>query len=198
MAYLGAGIAWTLAALPDAEAPRLLAVTRASAEKRIVEAGLRGELAGDPAEAQVFRREALAGGVASLRSVAALWPATAPAVRDAEKALGAGAPRPTARAEVRDARDPRVPIRSEEVRGPLDVYYYDHLASVLGEPVPAAALAGRTHGDVLAYECLNLVDGKRSVAEIRDVLTGRYGPVSVADVTEYLDILSRAKVVTWR
>ena len=57
---------------------------------------------------------------------------------------------------------------------------------------------GRAHGDVLAYECLNLVDGKRSVAEIRDVLTGRYGSVPVADVAEYLDILSRAKVVSWR
>ena len=195
VAYLGAGIAWTLAALPDAEAPRLLAVTRAAAEKRIVEAGLRGELLGDPAEAAVFRREAAATGVATLRSLATLWPVAAPAVRDAEKALAAGAPRSAPRA---DARDARVPVRSEEVRGPLDVYYYDHLAEVLGDPVPTAALTGRAHGDVLAYECLNLVDGKRSVADIRDVLAGRYSSVSVADVAEYLDILSRAKVVSWR
>jgi hypothetical protein len=51
---------------------------------------------------------------------------------------------------------------------------------------------------VLAYECLNLVDGKRSVAEIRDVLVGRYGPVTVAEVAEYLEILARARVVSWR
>ena len=32
----------------------------------------------------------------------------------------------------------------------------------------------------------------------REILAGRYGSVPVADVTEYLDILSRAKVVSWR
>jgi aminopeptidase YwaD len=78
------------------------------------------------------------------------------------------------------------------------VYYYDHLAEVLGEPLPVAALRERPRGDVLAYECLNLVDGKRSVAEIRDVLVGRYGPVTVAEVAEYLEILARARVVSWR
>jgi hypothetical protein len=198
VAYLGAGIAWTLAALPDVEAPRLLALTRAAAETRIVEAGLKGELSGDAAEAAVYRREAVAAAIATLRSVAALWPTTAPAVKEGEKALLAGGARPAARSDARDTRDSRVPVRSDEVRGPLDVYYYDHLAEVLGEPVPAAALSSRAHGDTLANECLNLVDGKRTVAEIRDVLTGRYGTVAVADIAEYLDILSRAKVVSWR
>jgi hypothetical protein len=35
VAYMGAGIVWTLAALPDAEAPRLLACVRAGGEERI-------------------------------------------------------------------------------------------------------------------------------------------------------------------
>jgi hypothetical protein len=42
------------------------------------------------------------------------------------------------------------------------------------------------------------VDGKRTVADIRDVLTGRYEPVPLRDVAEYLELLARAKVITWR
>ena len=39
VAYIGAGIVWTLAALPDAEAPRLLAVARASVEQQVLARG---------------------------------------------------------------------------------------------------------------------------------------------------------------
>jgi hypothetical protein len=77
------------------------------------------------------------------------------------------------------------------------VYYYDHLVEVLGT-VPSTALAAGRKGEVLSYECLNFVDGRRSVAEIRDLLTGRYEPVPVAEVAEYLDLLARAGVVSWR
>jgi hypothetical protein len=104
-------------------------------------------------------------------------------------------------------RDPRVPVRSPEVRGPLDVYYYDHLSAALGQgpsgDVTGAAgtdvaLTRRAGGDVLAYEALNLVDGRRSVSEIRDVLTGRYAPVPLAELAEYLELLARARVLGWR
>jgi hypothetical protein len=44
-------------------------------------------------------------------------------------------------------------------------------------------------------EAFNLVDGKRSVSEIRDVLAGRYEPVPLAEVAEYLDRLARAGAV---
>ena len=36
------------------------------------------------------------------------------------------------------------------------------------------------------------------MADIRDVLTGRYEPVPVTEVAEYLDLLARAGVVKWR
>ncbi|HMA18679.1 MAG TPA: DUF4910 domain-containing protein, partial [Thermoanaerobaculia bacterium] len=39
VAYMSAGIAWTLAALPDSEAPRLLALAAAKSEARIARAG---------------------------------------------------------------------------------------------------------------------------------------------------------------
>ncbi|HTU12397.1 MAG TPA: M28 family peptidase [Allosphingosinicella sp.] len=50
-------------------------------------------------------------------------------------------------------------------------------------------------GPSYGYEALNLVDGQRSLAEIRDVLTGTLGAVPVEDVAEYLDILARLGVL---
>ncbi len=44
-------------------------------------------------------------------------------------------------------------------------------------------------------EAFNLVDGRRSVSGIRDILSGRYEPVPLAEVAEYLDLLARAGAV---
>ncbi|HEY6546956.1 MAG TPA: DUF4910 domain-containing protein, partial [Vicinamibacteria bacterium] len=200
VSYLGAGIAWTLAALPEAEAPRLLAVARATVRERVGEAGLRAELLGDDPDAVLVRREALASASALLRSLGTLWPGAAAGAREAEVELARSATPPSTqkRAQAVESRDGRIPVRNPEVRGPLDVYYYDHLEEVLGPGFMAPALAGRAEGDVLGYECLNLVDGRRSVSDIRDVLTGRYASVPLREVAEYLDLLVKAKVVTWR
>ena len=40
------------------------------------------------------------------------------------------------------------------------------------------------------------MDGKRTVSDIRDVLTGRYEPVPLREVAEYLELLGRARVIT--
>ncbi len=193
VAYLGAGIAWTLAALPDAGAPRLLALAAANAERQLAAAKARA--VGSPADGALFEREAFEEGVETLRSVALLFPSVSSGALDAEARL---AKRRSGHAPA-GSRDARVPVRSPEIRGPLGVYYYDHLAEVLG---PAAnvrvALSEREHGDVLAFEALNLVDGKRTVSDIRDVLTGRYEPVPLRDVADYFELLGRAKVITWR
>jgi aminopeptidase YwaD len=98
----------------------------------------------------------------------------------------------------RPGRDDRVPVRSPDVRGPLEVYYYDHLKETLGEDGDEPAILRRDRGELLAYEALNLVDGQRSVAEVRDVLTGRYEGVDVAEVAEYLELLARAGVIRWK
>jgi aminopeptidase YwaD len=195
VSFLGAGIAWTLAALPDGEAPRLLAVAREGLLERSARAGLRADLAGDPRDAALIRREAAAVGAATLRSLAALWPSAAAAVRDEEARLPVVAAVPPAPAGF----DARVPVRNPEVRGPLAVYYYDHLREVLGPDAEVeTALGRRERGDILTWEALNLVDGRRSVQDIRDVLAGRYAAMPVAEVAEYLDLLARARVVSWK
>src|SRR5262249_62347627 len=70
------------------------------------------------------------------------------------------------------AADSRVPRRNPEVRGPIDVYYYDHLAEVLGPDAPTeTALARREGGDVLAWETLNLLDRRLTGPATRHVVT---------------------------
>lgn len=192
--YLGAGIAYTLAALPETEARPLLALARANAEKDLAEARLRAALSENPRDGALAVRETEAVNEARFASLARLWPGAAVA------SLNAGS---SPVAALREA-DKRVPVRSPEVRGPLSVYYYDHFTEALAarglsEPAlpPLPALPG-VDEDLMAYEALNLADGRRSVSEIRDVLTGRYAPVSQAFVAAYFDRLARAGIVTWK
>ena len=193
VAYLGAGIAYTLAALPEAEAPKLLAMARASSEQALALARLRAVLAEDARDGSLAVREASAEAIATLHSLRALWPGTAAAARELEARFSAEVGRvPLA------SGDARVPVRSSEVRGPLDLYYYDHLAErgAGSQPDEATSLPG--DAELIAYEALNLTDGKRSVSEIRDVLTGRYQPVPVAFLSAHFDRLARAGVVSWK
>jgi aminopeptidase YwaD len=192
VAYMSAGIAWTLAALPDAEAARLPALERAATDERVGHARHTGLAAGWTAEdAKLAEREAVAIGSAGLASIAALWPAAASEVARITATL----PR-VATSGATGKRDGRVPERVAAVRGPLDIYYYDHLTAVLGDARQPMAIEQR--GELLPYEALNLVNGKRTISEIRDLLTGRYEPVPLTEVTEWFDLLAKAGAVRLR
>src|SRR6185503_13844984 len=128
VAYMTAGIVWTLAALPDMEAARLPGLERAATDER-VRLARRAALVGSwsAEDARLAEREAVAVGIEELASVAALWPAAAPEVRRVNALLAASMPRAVRPAGGAGARDVRVPERVPAVRGPIDVYYYDHL-----------------------------------------------------------------------
>ena len=193
VAYMASGIAWTLAALPESEAPRLLGWAVAGQEARIARAAFHPDWSAR--DSALARREAVEQAVATLRSISSLWPSMEGAVREQESGLR----RLASPVPPEDGADRRVPARSSAIVGPLDVYYFDYLTETLGaEAVAKAALPARDGGDVLAWEAFNLVDGKRSVSEIRDVLTGRYAPVPLADIENYIDLLARAKAVSFR
>ncbi|HEX5736078.1 MAG TPA: DUF4910 domain-containing protein [Blastocatellia bacterium] len=89
----------------------------------------------------------------------------------------------------------RVPAR--RVTGPMNVYYYDYVAdrASADDLRIVERLSAREGGDILMYEILNLVDGKRSVQEIRDYIAAAYGPVPVEDVADYLRLLEKIGVV---
>jgi hypothetical protein len=160
---------------------------------------LRAALAEDPRDGALAVRESLTTAREALGTLRSLWPSTAASTRDLEARWTAEAPRVVAVPR----GDGRVPVRSPEVRGPLQLYYYDHVAESLAarglEDVPVSDVTGYPDdAELIAYEALNLADGRRSVAEIRDVLTGRYGPLPIAIVSAEFERLVRAGVVSWR
>ncbi|HEY0988637.1 MAG TPA: DUF4910 domain-containing protein, partial [Kofleriaceae bacterium] len=78
VAYMTAGIVWTLAALPEAEAARLPAMERVATDERVAAARRTALVGGWSAEdARLAEREAVAVGIEELASVAALWSGTA-------------------------------------------------------------------------------------------------------------------------
>jgi aminopeptidase YwaD len=48
---------------------------------------------------------------------------------------------------------------------------------------------------MFAYEALNLVDGQRTVSDIRDWLVAEFGAVPVEYVAEYLQALASIDVI---
>ena len=83
--------------------------------------------------------------------------------------------------------------------GPMDGFGYswfdDHLAQA---HLPRPRLLAREpdgEGAPFGYEALNLVDGHRSVGEIRDALAATVGAAPVEEVAEYLDTLARLGVI---
>ncbi|MGH7456356.1 MAG: hypothetical protein ACRENG_33700, partial [bacterium] len=100
-------------------------------------------------------------------------------------------------ASVLDTFGTIVPQRNPKVIGNLEVYYYDYIDDHLNGESPGdlARLTSLPNGGTLAYETLNLVDGKRNVRQIRDVLSAAYGPVSAGAVLDYLKLLEKIGVV---
>jgi len=83
--------------------------------------------------------------------------------------------------------------------GPMNGFGYswfdDNLARAgLARP-RLLARAGDGPGPGFGYEALNLVDGRRSVGEIRDSLAVTVGAAPVEEVEEYLEVLARLGVI---
>ena len=93
--------------------------------------------------------------------------------------------------------------RDGAVRGPMGVFGYDYLEDHLGRAA-ADSLRLRGHqglrgsGGEYTYEVLNLVDGRRTVHEIRDAVSAIYGPVPLEVVMEYTRALESIGVIRRR
>lgn len=102
-----------------------------------------------------------------------------------------------------DILDATVFVRSPDVRGPMHAFGYSYISDELGSERYAQLRLPRftgSHGSggEYAYEALNLVDGSRSVSEIRNWLTAELGPVPLEIVREYLDALASIDVIQAR
>ena len=89
--------------------------------------------------------------------------------------------------------------RNPGLKGPMSGFGYDWLDDHLARAgLPRPALLAREpswDGPSFGYEALNLVDGTRTVQQIRDDLAATVGPAPLAEVEEYLITLERLGVV---
>lgn len=90
--------------------------------------------------------------------------------------------------------------RNAEVQGPMGAFGYSYLQDKYGVDRQAKLRLRNytgSHGSSgeYVYEALNLVDGRRTVSDIRDWLTAELGPVPLDYVSEYLGALEEIDVI---
>jgi hypothetical protein len=100
----------------------------------------------------------------------------------------------------RPQRDETIYKRNADVEGPMHGFDYSYLDDKLGAD-KAASLQLASHstpyggGGMFTYEALNLVDGKRTVSDVRDWLVAELGDVPLQYVAEYLQALESIDVL---
>jgi hypothetical protein len=99
-----------------------------------------------------------------------------------------------------EQRIDKVYARDTDLQGPMHGFGYSWIIENLGEKeFGELGLPGhegeRGGGRLFTYEALNLVNGERTVSDIRDWLTAELGPVPVEFVEEYLRALESVGVL---
>ena len=98
------------------------------------------------------------------------------------------------------ARNTTVYTRNPDVQGPMGAFGYSYLSDKLGAGKVAELRLPRYAGTYggggqYAYEALNLVDGTRTVSDIREWLVTEIGDVPLDYVAEYLAALQSIDVI---
>jgi hypothetical protein len=214
-AFIGAASAYYLANLDAAQVPALWEVVRRHALARTATALARRDQllarggAGDVEDGEALLRFHLAyerGVVESIAAFARLPAATRAAAEDFLDGLGklagvspvSSAPPAAGAAAPHDTAGTRIYRRNPEPKGPMTGFgysYFEDQAARHQLPTPALLARQGLWGSDYAYEALNLVDGHRTVSQIRDALAAIDGPVPMAEVAEYLDDLARIGVL---
>jgi aminopeptidase YwaD len=102
---------------------------------------------------------------------------------------------------VHPVTDNTIYVRNAAIAGPMSAFGYGYLEDKYGTEKQAQLRLPKysgTHGSgsEYVYEALNLVDGKRTVSEIRNWLTAELGPVPQDIVREYLEALRSIDVLS--
>ena len=184
--FIGASAGWYLATIDQAD---VLALERAMAaetlDRRAADIRKRAALA--PADADLIERFSRLADTAEAASLARFGLQTGQSFQQTGKtALRAGLSQ-GAGAAVYD--------RKVEPKGPMSGFGYSWLDDQLDKTgIARPALLDRQgprDAASFAYEAVNLVDGHRSVQEIRDFLSATIAPVPVEEVAEYLGTLKK-------
>ncbi|HEX6862078.1 MAG TPA: DUF4910 domain-containing protein [Thermoanaerobaculia bacterium] len=194
--FLGAASAYYLATLDSKRVPGLWEEVRRNSLKRAAEAlARRDSLAGQPqAELDNVLRYQLAYERGVMESIAAFGQ-----IPSGEEHLATLRSLMGGVEERAPADSGTVYRRAAEPKGPMDGFGYSYFRDKTAEAgIAAPALLRRRplwSEASYDYEALNLVDGRRTVRQIRDDLSAIYGPVPIEEVAEYLDVLRRIKVL---
>jgi aminopeptidase YwaD len=192
-AFIAATTGWVLANLDSPDAGAVLDIVRPQALHRIARLLARRDQ-GSAAAFQLWYERALVESMARfgaiptdvreradrfLAQLATLAPATPPPDTTGDGAF--------------------VFHRNAEPKGPMSVFGYDYLADKLGADKAAGlrihAVRPERGGGDYAYEVLNLVDGRRTAAEIQAFVSAIYGPITLDVVVEYLRALESIGVL---
>jgi aminopeptidase YwaD len=116
-------------------------------------------------------------------------------LNNTERLVGGVAPAPAAQGDGR-----LVFRRNAQIKGPMSAFGYDYFSDHYGAEREGSLrllqFQGlRGGGGDYSYEVLNLVNGRRTVQEIRDVVSATYGPIPMEVVLEYLRALESISVI---
>ncbi len=90
--------------------------------------------------------------------------------------------------------------RNESIRGPVNLFRPEYgaiwLAQKLNDENFAMKLRMAQKGRFTGFEALNFANGKRTMLEIRDLISAEYGPMDPSVLEEYFRMLEKVGVVT--
>ena len=202
-AFVAAATAYFLATLPNAGAESLLSHLTVGAHARLAEDGRRavammGNQQRAGADVLILFGQAIEREQRRMRSFGRFMPEPDPMlqsrVADMEKGITSvwtsigitSSPFVPAaeRLRGRGGEDRRVPAKTgtERLR-PIE---------------PAAGMLKYPNIADILYELGNLIDGKRTISDIRDVLSAEFGPVSLPLIVDYFERLATAGAITLR
>lgn len=85
---------------------------------------------------------------------------------------------------------------SGEVKGTMNGFGYSYISDKLGaEAVAKLSLLRQPSGRETSYEALNLVNGKRALSEIYDMLVAQFGPIDLEALAEYFRALESLNII---
>lgn len=92
-----------------------------------------------------------------------------------------------------------VPERNMAIRGPVNFYRPEYgrwwLTDKTGDEHFDSKIPLVRRGHYVMYEALNFVDGRRTVAEIRNLVSDEFEPIPVEEFTNYFDFLASVGVI---
>ncbi len=192
-AFIAAVQGWYLANFDDTDIAPLLQLLRANALQR---AGTQllalTEL--EPADQEAVRavyKQVELGKIASIGNFATLSRSQSQSAGNYINALGQLTGASVNGTAMKTTGNTLVYRRNPAIKGTMHAFGYSYIEDHL----PADQYAALTLSRERAYEALNLVDGHRTVSDIRNWLLAEFGTVDLADVAAYLDALQQIGVL---